>query len=204
MGISLAYEEFVEKEVAGYSAYEIDDENFGINLGFLMRFYFYSAGSFQVGVNAVYHYGEYDISDDLYVPLAGYPDNAELTYHSLMFEIPVQGRFGFKIPRIPVVPFVSASLHVRKPIYAWTEYDVDYHWDSYFYGSYYDWNSYDGFYNFADWEFLLYVGYGVEIYRHISLQWQFSFLSLVTYSDELMNYDQDDLDTWRLSLDYAW
>ncbi len=204
MGISLAYEEFVEKEVAGYSAYEIDDENFGINLGFFMRFYFYSAGSFQVGVNAVYHYGEYDISDDLYVPLAGYPDNAELTYHSLMFEIPVQGRFGFKIPRIPVVPFVSASLHVRKPIYAWTEYDVDYHWDSYFYGWHYDWNSYDGFYNFADWEFLLYVGYGVEIYRHISLQWQFSPLSLVTYSDELMNYDQDDLDTWRLSLDYAW
>lgn len=204
MGISLAYEEFVEKEVAGYSAYEIDDENFGINLGFFMRFYFYSAGSFQVGVNAVYHYGEYDISDDLYVPLAGYPDNAELTYHSLMFEIPVQGRFGFKIPRIPVVPFVSASLHVRKPIYAWTEYDVDYHWDSYFYGWYYDWNSYDGFYNFADWEFLLYVGCGVEIYRHISLQWQFSPLSLVTYSDELMNYDQDDLDTWRLSLDYAW
>ncbi len=197
MGVSIAYEAFSEKSVAGYEVHEID-KNFGLNLGYFMRFYFYSAGAFQVGLNAVYHYGKYDISSsDLYVSYAGYPDNAELTYHSLMFEIPVQGRFGIPIRKFPVIPFASVSLHIRKPVYAWTEYDVNYRW-------YDDSDSYSGFYNLSDWEFLLYSGIGIEVNRHFSIQWQYSLLALVTHSDEVMNYDQDVFDMWRLNLDFAW
>lgn len=210
MGVSIAYETFSEKKVAGYNVHEID-KNLGLNLGYFMRFYFYRAGAFQVGLNAVYHYSKYDIfSSDLYVSYAGYPDHAELMYHSLMFEIPIQGRFGIPIRKSPVIPFVSVSLHIRKPVYAWTEYNVNYDWGSDYlweHSWYEDSNSYSGFYNLSDWEFLLYNGIGIEVIRHFSIQWQFSPLALVTHSDEVMNYDQNGVDMlhmWRLNFDFAW
>ena len=195
MGVSIAYDAFSEKSVAGYEVHEIDNKKLGLNLGYFMRFYFYRAGSFQVGLNAVYHFANYNISpSDLYVSYAGYPDHAELRYHSLMFEIPVQGRFGIPIRKSPVIPFASVSLHIRKPVYAWTEYDVDWGVS----------NSYNGFYNLSDWEFLLYSGIGIEVIRRFSIQWQFSPLALVTHSDDVMNYDQNGFDLWRLNFDIAW
>jgi hypothetical protein len=70
-------------------------------------------------------------------------------------------------------------------------------------------NSADGFYKSEDWEFLEYVGVGIEFNRFISLQWQFLLLSTVTYSDyqyygNYFNNTNADEITWRVILDIAW
>ena len=64
-GVSLAFEQFLEETVANYDVSESDNDyaHLGANFGFFLRWYFYSAGSFQLGLNAVYHHGHYDIED---------------------------------------------------------------------------------------------------------------------------------------------
>ena len=190
VGISLAYEAFDEETVA--NRYATDSDNLGFNLGFFVRNYrnyLSNAVAFQTGINLIYHHGDYDISNDVY----GHP-SASIYYHSFMLEIPIQGRFIVPIPKFPVLPFASVSVHIRKPVYAFVFYDV--------YGRYYhDGDTmYDDFYCLSDFEFLLYLGGGIELIRHFSLQWQFLPLSIVTHSDNLMNYEN----TFRINLDFAW
>jgi hypothetical protein len=204
MGFSFAFEEYLEKEVANYDVYP--NKQWGINLGFMIRWYFYNWGSFQTGINLVYHEANYDFDDyDLYNYRTGYGEGG-IEYQNLMFEIPLQFRFGFPLNKAGTIsPFISASFHMRKPIYMWAEYDVEWTWSS----SYYDYNideSYDGFYALPDWEFLTYVGFGIEFFRRFSLQWQFLPVSIVTNTDTITNYYCDDSDglTWRISMDFAW
>jgi len=210
-GISIAYEEFAENNVAGNSVHE-SDANFGWNLGFFKRFYFYSAGAFQAGVNAMYHYGEYD-SDDIasLVDDCGWWTNcessAQLSYHTIMLEFPIQGRFGIPSPTSPVIPFLSVSLHIRKPVYAWVNYDYDVYYDpsSYEYRKHYnDSSDNNGFFGFEDWEFWLYFGIGIEVKRHFSLHLQTGPLALITYSDTVAYHDHDPFVTFRLIFELAW
>ena len=204
MGFSFAFEEYLEKEVANYDVYP--NKQWGINLGFMIRWYFYNWGSFQTGANVVYHHAEYDFDGyDMEHYMIEYGEGG-IEYQNLMFEIPLQFRFGFPLNKAGTIsPFISASFHVRKPIYMWAEYDVEWTWSS----SYYDYNideSYDGFYALPDWEFLTYVGFGIEFFRRFSLQWQFLPVSIVTNTDTITNYYCDDSDglTWRISMDFAW
>jgi hypothetical protein len=66
--------------------------------------------------------------------------------------------------------------------------------------------SYSDFYAFSDWEFLTFVGFGIEMSRAISFQWQFLPVSIVTNTDAITNYYCDDSDgmTWRFSIDASW
>lgn len=215
-GVSIGFEQFQEETVANYDVERADEiqDHFGINLGFLLRWYFYSHGSFQTGLNAVWHHGYYYLEDDhFYASWAAYyySQNISVEYHNLMAEIPLTVRFGlpFKFS-----PYLSLSVHIRKPIYAWVDYDAYFSWgirgvydyDSYSYDSQYynydDYNSADGTFSIADWEFLGYVGAGLEITRHVSLQWQMVVVNAVTYSNEILNYRIAE--TWRIGLDFAW
>ena len=130
----------------------------------------------------------------------------DVDYHSIMAEIPLTFRFG-----IPFVlsPYVSLAIHVRKPIYAWIDYDADVNVRL---GNYYEYSSrdyeYDDYgssssaFTEDDWEFLGYLGFGLEVTRHLSVQWQMLLINAVTYNDEILNYKLLT-DTWRLSLDIA-
>lgn len=207
MGISIAFESYLEKEFANYAIYP--DKQWGVNLGFFWRWYFYKWGSFQTGANVVYHHAEYDFDGyDMEHYMIGYGEGG-IDYQNLMLEIPLQFRFGFPLGKArEVSPFISASFHVRKPIYIWTDYDTGWTWsDDLYWGYDYDIDeSYDGFYALPDWEFLTYVGVGIEFSRFFSLQWQFLPVSIVTNTDTINNYYCDDSDglTWRISMDIAW
>ena len=205
MGLSIAFESYLEKEFANYYVYP--GKQSGLNLGFMIRWYFYNWGSFQTGANLVYHHAEhvFDGFDMGHYYKIG-NGNGGIEYQNLMFEIPLQFRFGFPLDKAgEVSPFISASFHVRKPIYMWAEYDVEWTWSSLYYGYDID-KSYDGFYALPDWEFLTYVGFGIELSRRVSLQWQFLPVSIVTNIDTNNNYYCDDSDglTWRISMDFAW
>ena len=204
MGLSIAFESYLEKEFANYNVHP--DKQWGVNLGFMIRSYFYNWGSFQTGANLVYHHAEYEFEGyDLYGYFSGI-SNSEggIDYHNLMLEIPLQFRFGFPLDKAGTIsPFISASVHVRKPIYIWAEYDVTWEWR---YDDYSIDKSHNDFYAASDWELLTYVGFGIELSRRVSLQWQFLPVSIVTNIDTNNNYYCDDSDglTWRISMDFAW
>ena len=210
-GLSLGFEQFQEKTVANYEVENPEEvlDHIGANLGFFLRWYFYRAGSFQFGLNAIYHHGQYDIKESDYRigwDRYYYNHDVSIDYHSIMAEIPLTFRFG--IPFM-LSPYLSLGIHVRKPIYAWIDYDVDV---SVQLGNYYDYSNRD--YNYddygtssgacadIDWEFLGYLGFGIEFTRHISIQWQMLLIDAVTYSAEVINYELL-ADTWRISLDIA-
>lgn len=210
-GLSLGFEQFQEKTVANYEVEEAEEiyDHIGANLGFFLRWYFYSAGSFQFGINAIYHHGYYDIEESDY-RVGGdryyYNHDVSINYHNIMAEIPLTFRFG--IPFI-ISPYLSLDIHVRKPIYAWIDYDVDVSvrlGDYYSYSNrdydYDDYGSENGAYADIDWEFLGYLGFGIEFTRHISIQWQMLLINAVTNISENINYKLL-ADTWRLSLDIA-
>ena len=209
IGLSIAFEEYIEKEVANYDVYP--DKQWGLNVGFLARWYFYNWGSFQTGANIVYHHAEQDFDDH---DISVYGEGG-INYQNIMLEIPLQFRFGFPLNKAGTIsPFISASFHVRKPIYIWAEYNVGWKWSgSYWVDDYSLDETYDGFYASSDWEFLTYVGFGIEFNRNFSIQWQFLPISIVTYTEPInnykcddYNYSCDDLDyiTWRINMDIAW
>lgn len=210
-GISLAFDKFDEYTVANYDVHggDRDFDNIGANLGFLLRWYMLKSISFQTGLNMVYHHGYSDIKDsELKVGWGAYHYSHDISieYHNLMAEIPLTFRFG--IPFV-ISPYVSLSIHVRKPLYAWIDYDFDYEWqfgNDYSYSSrYYDYDDYGsngGGFTEDDWEFLGYLGFGLELTRHLSIQWQMLLINAVTYTTEILNYKLLT-DTWRLNLDIA-
>lgn len=211
-GLSLGFEQFLEKTIADYEVEGSEEfyDHIGANLGFFLRWYFYRAGSFQFGLNAIYHHGYYDIEESDY-RVGGdsyyYNHDVSINYHSIMAEIPLTFRFG-----IPFVlsPYLSLDIHVRKPIYAWIDYDVDISMQLGDYYSYsnrdYDYDDYgtsSGAFTADDWEFLGYLGFGIEFTRHVSIQWQMLLINAVTYAgDEPINYELL-ADTWRINLDIA-
>ena|GEM_PF-821508 len=227
IGVSLAMEMFNEKEVANYRVNSIDrpfissgdglsTDHIGVSLGFLLRWYLYRFGSFQTGLNVLFHHGDYTIDeDDLYIYNIGRGDG-EIDYYTIMAEIPLQFRFGIPLGKIThVSPFVSISTHIRKPIYAWlNHYYADWDWTvqdyDYYSGQYYNYTQssetsyeYWGEASYADWEFVDYLGIGLELYRHVTIQWQILVASIRTNVDEIEAY-HNGIDTWRLNLDVAW
>ncbi len=208
-GISLAFESYLEKEVANYDVQP--SKQWGLNLGYFWRWYFYQWGSFQTGVNAVYHQAEYEIEGEE-LRYHGYDyygwnrakGDGSIEYKNLMLEVPLQARIGFPLGKAKnVSPFISASFHIRKPVYLWMDYELSLSDYLYYYGK--D-GSYSDFYAFSDWEFLTFVGFGIEMSRAISFQWQFLPVSIVTNTDAITNYYCDDSDgmTWRFSIDASW
>ena len=208
-GFGIAIESFLERDVANYRVNP--DKQVGMNFGYVMRWYFYQWGSFQTGVNFVYHTAEYEW-DKYDMDGYGYTDvSGGVDYKNIMFDVPLQVRFGFPLGKSAVSPFVSASFHIRKPVYVWMDYDVNWKWgDNGLYGvldkDYSFSESYSASYAKSDWEFLLYLGFGLELKRICSIQWQVLPISIVTYADRINNYYTDDSDgvTWRMSVDFVW
>ena len=208
-GISFAFESYLEKEVANYDVQP--SKQWGLNLGYFWRWYFYQWGSFQTGVNAVYHQAEYEISREKlqyygydYYGWNSVKGKGSIEYKNLMLEVPLQARIGFPLGKAKnVSPFISASFHIHKPVYLWMDYELSLSDYLYYYGK--D-GSYSDFYAFSDWEFLTFVGFGIEMSRAISFQWQFLPVSIVTYAEPVTNYYCDDSDgmTWRFSMDISW
>ncbi len=202
LGLSLHVGQIYDNGLAGKDVSR--NGSIATGLGIFIRTYFYKYGSFQFGANAVYQYADYDILN-----LVGrYSDNdfdAGIQYHNLIAEFPLEFRFGFPTWK-GFSPFFSYNFNIRKPIYAWYNWYVEgygYTTD-YYYKSYGDgWDSWDSSpYEAKDFEFTGYFGFGLEIFRHFSLEFQWLLHAISTYSDNTTKpYDTDD--TWQIKLDIA-
>lgn len=162
-------------------------------LGIYFRSYFYRYGSFSFGVNAVYNYADYGFDEY---------DDAGIKYHNLVAEIPLEFRFGFPLGRATAIsPFISYNMNIRKPIYAWLEwYMYDYR---YSYGYWDDSDTWNDAYDPGDWDFMGYLGFGVELTRHFSLEWQMLLHSHRTYEDCGVRSHEQGPRTWRFKLDFS-
>ncbi len=187
---------------ASFHIGQVDDRNlFGFEtsqktsivtgLDFFARLYFYRYGSFQGGIGAVYQYNKYDL-------YAADEFKGGAYYYNFLLEIPLELRAGFPIGGI-FCPFVSLNVNVRKPFYSRI---VWYLGGESIHDSDYDDRS-SGFHAASDLEFLEYIGIGVEIYRRISIEWQWLAASQSSFADDKGSPYQDGLDTWQVKLDFA-
>ena len=143
----------------------------------LLRWYFYSAGSFQTGLGLFYSYSEY------------FEDNPEVTLHELTLEFPFTFRIGIPMAKA-FAPYAEFSLNVRKPLYGWADMEVE--------GYRYDELSQSDFYSDEDWEFALWIGCGIEFTRHFAID----FLWLLGEENAGIAREYDA--AWRTSLQFAW
>ncbi len=200
IGLSLHVGQIYDNGLAGKDVSR--NGSIAAGLGVFIRTYFYKYGSFQMGANAVYQYADYDLLHIGYY--SDYRFDAGIQYHNLVAEFPLELRFGFPTWK-GFCPFFSYNFNIRKPIYAWYNWYVEgYAYDSeYYYKSYGDgWNSWGSSpYEAKDFEFTGYFGFGLEIFRHVSLEFQWLIHSLSTFADDLHPYEPDD--TWQIKLDIA-
>ena len=170
------------------------DASITVGLDVFMRSYIYKYGSFQWGLGAVYQYCEYDLDDDR-------SSSAGISYHNLVAELPIEFRFGFPIGKA-FSPFISINWNIRKPIYQWYNWFSRYRNDYYYSDSFGDeWEA--SSYASSDFDFLGFLGLGLEIYRHVSIEWQWLASAKSTYADDKGTPYKDGADTWRVKLDFA-
>lgn len=167
---------------------DFDEDEDGLigGIGYLARWYFYSAGSFQLGINALVESvtlaeGEYSYLD------------FNVDQISLVAEIPIELRFGIPLDEY-FAPFVSFSLNARKYIYGWFEYEMENSW-------LYNDATEDGFYEGSDIDLLLFFGIGIEISKHFAIQYQWLIEGTGWRSGYEFDYDEEY--TNRFSMDFA-
>ena len=163
---------------------DFDEDEDGLigGIGYLARWYFYSAGSFQLGINALVE--SVTLAEAEYSYLDFNVDQI-----SLVAEIPVEVRFGIPLSEY-FAPFVSFSLNARKYIYGWFKYDK------------YDNDvTEDGFYESGDIDLLLFLGIGIEITKHFAIQYQWLIEGTGWRSGYGFDYDEEY--TNRFSMDLA-
>ena len=167
---------------------DFDENEDGIigGIGYLARWYFYSAGSFQLGINALVE--SVTLAEAEYSYLDFNVDQI-----SLVAEIPVEVRFGIPLSEY-FAPFVSFSLNVRKYIYGWFEYEMENSW-------LYNDATEDGFYESGDIDLLHFLGVGIEFTKHFAIQYQWLMGGIGWRSGYDFNYDEDF--TNRFSMDFA-
>lgn len=160
-------------------------------IDFFARFYFYKYGSVTGGIGAAYQYNDYNLIDSSEFQGGAY-------YYNFLLELPLELRAGFPAGKI-FSPFFSLSLNIRKPLYSLV---VWYLRGESVQDSNEDGRS-SGFYSASDFETLEFIGIGVEVYRRISVEWQWLIASQSSYADDKDSPYQGGFDTWQIKVDFS-
>lgn len=201
MGLSLFAGRLVDKDTEAYGDYNGDlyldcAQGFSAGGGFLMRRDFFKYGSFLLGLNAVYQFSHLNVEEDSY----SYPySDPVLRYHKILAEVPLE--FRLRIPQ-KIGPFLSYTMYIRKPICVWYHLTMDG-----YSGTYADADSYDDWmpsgygYEMGSFEFLGFVGVGVEFFHRLSVAFQCLLYSEETYRRHSFSESPETIGTWRIKMD---
>lgn len=182
------------------------DEETGYEAGvsYLFRWYFYDGGAFSVGLGTFYHYKKFNYE---------YSDNEKygIYYHNIGADIPISFRLG--VPKIPILkPFISQTFNFHKPIFEIYKIETppDPESDDDALKAFasdatgIDFDMFDDVktrFNAAkDLTFSVWLGFGVQITRHFSAEYQMNFG--VGTIGRAHKYVEDDY--WRIVVDFAW
>ena len=59
-------------------------------------------------------------------------------------------------------------------------------------------------YSFLDWEFIEYLGLGIELNRYVAILWQPLLYSIRTSDPNTFAPYDGGIDTWRLNFEFTW
>ena len=175
-------------------------------MGLALRWYFYDMGLFQTGVSALLQGAEHKISA---FSTSIIDREVYVRYLAIYAEIPLEVRLGIPLKGI-FRPFVSFNYTLRKPVYAWTNYSIEYkigYGSASWNGSTNDFSEDEedswqgGAFQEDDWESMCFWGLGFELTRHITVQFQWMIAAARTYGHEMEPYDADH--SGRLLIDLA-
>lgn len=182
------------------------EEETGYEAGvtYLLRWYFYDGGAFSVGLGTFYHYKKfnYEYTDD---------EKYGIYYHNIGADIPISFRLG--VPKIPILkPFISQTFNFHKPIFEIYKIETppDPESDDDALKAFaseatgIDFGMFDDVqsrFNAAkDLTFSVWLGFGLQITRHFSAEYQMNFG--VGTIGRAHKYVEDDY--WRIVVDFAW
>lgn len=197
------------------------EDSYGGTIGFLWRYYFLETekeilglpllwASFQTGLNIAYNVSNFDVdktwsykySYNIYTYTTTYYFTADdVWYHTISPEIPLQIRLG-------VLPlYGTAVLTIRKPLWEDLFINECYVNQRINYGAYYDGDYHERYLEDTNssqvlginyWNFMLHVGFGVEITKHFSVEWLF-----LLFDKGTADYHMRQSDAWRVKMDFA-
>ena len=169
---------------------------------YLMRWYFYDGGAISIGLGASYHYKSFTYE---FKPEEKY----DIYYHNIGADIPISFRLG--VPVIPVVkPFISQTFHFHKPIFEVykvetpPEDEADEDAMKAIMNNFIDLGMFDDirhrFNGAKELSFSVWLGFGLQITRHFSVEYQMNFGT--ASSGHAHKFDPDE--SWRIVVDLAW
>lgn len=187
MGFSLALDLFSENHVANMGVEQGDYfcDHYGIDGGIFFSFDIYPQLEFLTGFNFLFHHGHADL-DQPYHGDSYYYD--EIDYFKYILEFPAEFRYFLPLEKWNVRPFASLVTHIRKPIYEY----------------YSDDSEFETIDILIDWDFMEYLGIGVELNRRFFVQYQLLLVSLRTNDFKVFGVYDAGINTWRLTLGYMW
>ena len=173
-------------------------------VSYLLRWYFYDGGAFSIGLGTFYHYKKfkYEYSPD---------EKYGIYYHNIGLDVPISFRLG--VPMIPIFkPFISQTFNFHKPVFEVysietppepeTEEDMVKSLAGDATGI--DLGMFDDmdtrFNGLSDFTFSVWLGFGLQITRHFSAEYQINFG--VGVNGHAHKYDEDDY--WRIVVNVAW
>ena len=187
----------------------LDDETgYEAGLTYLLRWYFYDGGAISIGLGTFYHYKKFNYEFNE-------TDKLSIYYHNIGADIPISFRLG--VPKIPIFkPFISQTFNFHKPIfeiYKIEGIDRDEEDEEELSA---DMSAEEAAKNFihlgildgvktrfnglSDFTFTVWLGFGLQITRHFSAEYQINFGSAVNAH----SHDFESDDYWRVVVDFAW
>ncbi|MCQ2063052.1 MAG: hypothetical protein MJY99_06905 [Fibrobacter sp.] len=159
-------------------------------VAYFLRWYFYDAGAISVGMGTTYRYNKFEQDESA----KGKDDGYKIDYHSLAFDVPISVRLG--VPKIPYVrPFVSETFAFSKPVYELALVRTDAKLNGK------ETKKFNYFANAPkDWEYYVWLGFGLELTRRVSLEYQMLLGSKKNGHAHI--YDTDG--SWRAVAGFAW
>ena len=180
-----------------------EETGYEAGLTYLLRWYFYDGGAFSIGLGTFYHYKKfyYEISPE---------EKYGIYYHNIGADIPISFRLG--VPVIPIFkPFISETFNFHKPIFEIYkietpkvekedgEMDVKDLASNFINIGILD-DVKTRFNGINEFNFSVWLGFGLQITRHFSAEYQINF-GVGTFG-HAHEYDEDTY--WRVVVDFAW
>ena len=194
---------YYTKETGTFENLE-QETGYEAGISYLLRWYFYDGGAFSIGLGTFYHFKQfkYELTPE---------EKYGIYYHNIGLDAPISFRLG--APIIPIFkPFVSYTFNFHKPIFEIykietppepeTEEDMMKSMAGDVAGI--DLGMFDDmktrFNGLKDFTYSVWLGLGVQITRHFSIEYQFNFG--VGTSGHAHKYEDDDY--WRIVVNIAW
>lgn len=190
-GVQLVFGQYEDDRFAGTKL--SSGTSFELSAAYFLRWKLDEYCVLHLGLGLSLHFMEFDPAEEY---RHGQRVNLYGEYSNISLEIPVRFKFGHQIGKY-VAPYMDLSGIVRKPIFVSMTYEACTAQSAC--PTYED----SGLYDFADFEFDFYWGFGLEFLKHYGVEFQMIVLDFATGNGHRYKLGPSG-DSWRILLEYMW